>query len=165
MQRGSHQHLLSESVSRVKDFEKLAADMTAKKTVQTKAMKRGIHLNLLLLQNMKKSLETNCSRGLIINHHAPHLGASPDRKVVDLTADPVHGLLEIKCPNKDSFKDCSCLKNAAGNYTLKKTHEYYYQIVGQMGISGFTWCDFFVKCKNIITTLNASISTEMNERS
>ncbi len=97
---------------------------------------------------MKKSLETNCSRGLIINHHAPHLGASPDRKVVDLTADPVHGLLEIKCPNKDSFKDCSCLKNAAGNYTLKKTHEYYYQIVGQMGISGFTWCDFFVKCKN-----------------
>lgn len=135
--------------SRVKDFEKLAADRTAKKSVQTKAMKRGIQLEPVAAAEYEKITGNKLFPcGLIINHHAPHLGASPDRKVVDLTADPVHGLLEIKCPNKDSFKDCSCLTNAAGNYTLKKTHEYYHQIVGQMGISGFTWCDFFVKCKN-----------------
>lgn len=135
--------------SRVKDFEKLAADMTAKQTIQTKAMKRGIQLEPVAAAEYEKLTGNKLFPcGLIINHHAPHLGASPDRKVVDLTADPVHGLLEIKCPNKDSFKNCSYLTNAAGNYTLKKTHEYYYQIVGQMGISGFTWCDFFVKCNS-----------------
>jgi hypothetical protein len=27
---------------------------------------------------------------------------------------------------------------------LCKTHEYYYQIIGQLGITGCEWCDLFV---------------------
>jgi hypothetical protein len=31
---------------------------------------------------------------------------------------------------------------------LKLTHEYYYQVMGQMGITVVTWCDFFVLARD-----------------
>ena len=36
--------------------------------------------------------------GLVVNPAYPWIGASPDGKITDVHADPVHGLLEIKCP-------------------------------------------------------------------
>lgn len=78
--------------------------------------------------------------GFVINHHAPHLGASPDRKVIDPSASPTYSLLEIKCPNKDSMRDCKYLCcNADGSLSLQTTHEYYFQVMGQMGITGVTF--------------------------
>lgn len=68
--------------------------------------------------------------GFVINPHAPHLGTSPDRKVRDISTAPTYGLLEIKCPDKDSFKDCAYLYcKTDGTYALKTIHEYYYQMV------------------------------------
>ncbi len=73
-----------------------------------------------------------------------NLGTSPDRKVVDGTS---FGLLEIKCPAKNSCQDCPYLQRQAdGGYKLKETHVYYYQIIGQLGLTGMPWCDFFVMC-------------------
>ena len=88
--------------------------------------------------------------GFVVNPSCLHLGASPDRKVFDLNSSPVHGLLEIKCSMKELFQDCDCLKKNPNNstYTLKTTHAYYYQIMGQLGIIGLQWCDLFVMCAN-----------------
>lgn len=43
--------------------------------------------------------------GFVINPSAPYLGTSPDRKVFDPNGIPQFGLLEIKCPSKDSFTE------------------------------------------------------------
>ena len=86
--------------------------------------------------------------GFVVNPHAPHLGTSPDRKVIEKNGESTnYGLLEIKSPSKNSFTLCPYLsKQEDGSYKLKESHEYYYQIIGQLGITGMTWCDFFVKC-------------------
>lgn len=53
----------------------------------------------------------------------------------------VFGLLEMKCLQCDSCKDAKC------QLTLKRTHEYYFQVMGQMVITGLKWCDFMVFCR------------------
>lgn len=135
--------------SRVADYNVLAANLK-KKIVQTKVMKRGLELEPVAAaeyQDLTGYEIFPC--GFVINHHAPHLGASPDRKVIDPSASPTHGLLEIKCPNKGSVRDCKYLRcKADGSLSLKTTHEYYFQVMGQMGITGLKWCDFFVKCSD-----------------
>ena len=77
------------------------------------------------------------------------VGASPDRRVYDPSEDPPWGLLEIKCPQAESYVSLPYLKvNRNGLYCLTKAHEYYFQQMGCMGITGSAWCDFFVYCKN-----------------
>lgn len=83
--------------------------------------------------------------GLVVNPNAPHLGTSPDRKVIDRMGS--YGLLEIKCPSKENIKDCPYLmRQTDGSYTLKESHAYYYQIMGQLGLTDMPWCDLFVMC-------------------
>ena len=64
----------------------------------------------------------------------------------DPEADPSFGLLEIKCPVLESINDCKFLtRSPEGLLHLKKSHEYYYQIIGQLGLAGNQWWDLFVK--------------------
>lgn len=53
-------------------------------------------------------------------------------------------MVEIKCPNVKSYIDCSSLQMSNGAFQLKKSHAYFWQIQGQLLISGLEWCDFFV---------------------
>ena len=86
------------------------------------------------------------------------MAASPDGLVFDCseTGDPC-GLLEIKFPGrgeKFSLVDlCTkpehkpsafILRYADGKFYLKTTHKYYYQIQGQLYITGRPWYDFVV---------------------
>jgi hypothetical protein len=89
--------------------------------------------------------------GLVVNPACPWLGASPDRKVLDLKIG--FGLLEVKCPYsvKDITPQAACktqqdffCKEENGKFCLKKTHNYYAQIQGQMALGGAEWCDFLV---------------------
>ncbi|XP_061191746.1 uncharacterized protein LOC133199984 [Saccostrea echinata] len=47
-------------------------------------------------------------------------------------------------------KDFETLVDALFNnsYKLKSSHEYYYQIMGQMGLAGALWCDLFIWCRD-----------------
>ena len=58
-----------------------------------------------------------------------------------------HGLLEVKCPSVSSITECKYLveDGATDNLHLETTHEYYYQVQGQMGLTGASWCDFYVQ--------------------
>ena len=89
--------------------------------------------------------------GLIIHLECPWLGCCPDRNVYHLQAvqngyNPF-GLFEIKVvqEGQTSFVNGTYLiKDPITNeYTLKKTHVYYYQVQCQLALTGLEWCDFF----------------------
>ena len=84
---------------------------------------------------------------VVINPTAPHLATSPDRRTYDPTAMSPWGLLEIKCPISDSITALEYLKCRNGTYKLRKTHNLYHQVMGQMLLSDAEWVDFFVWCK------------------
>ena len=130
------------------DFESLAVRQL-KKTVQTAAMKHGINTEEEAAAAYADSGECNVfPAGIVINPSCPHLAASPDRRVYDPTENNPWGLLEIKCPVKDSISELAYLKCINGVYKLKKTHSYYYQVMGQMLLTGCKWVDFYVYCKS-----------------
>lgn len=93
--------------------------------------------------------------GLFVDRFRPFLGATPDGLVND------DGLVEVKClpsvttPLKECVKEKgknTCLEiNRKGDLTLKKKHNYYYQIQGQLNVTERNWCDLIVytSCKEI----------------
>ena len=91
------------------------------------------------------------SSGFVVNPAYPFLGCSPDAKVIDETEDNPFGIAEIKCPYKhrNVTPETACtgdsqfhLQMKDGFPALKTNHKYYYQVHGQMGITGAKWCDF-----------------------
>ncbi|XP_078700043.1 uncharacterized protein LOC144926880 [Branchiostoma floridae x Branchiostoma belcheri] len=149
-------HRLTSSIfkqvcSRKKDHSSLAQRFLSAKNIQTAAMKFGIEHEPEAAKLYAEVTGNNVYlSGFAINPSAPHLGASPDRKVYEHNATDPHGLLEIKCPDKHTFEECDYLKknNNDGTYKLKTIHAYYYQMMGQMALTGIKWCDFLVKCKD-----------------
>jgi hypothetical protein len=105
-----------------------------KRARQVYVKKQGIHVH-------------DC--GLCVNPEFPYLGATPDGIVCD---DGDCGIIEIKCPY--TARDMSieeslslpgfCLEERDNKICLKKTHAYYYQIQGQLMITGVEFCDFIV---------------------
>ena len=70
--------------------------------------------------------------------------------------DGVCGIIEIKCPfgakglNKQEAVSIFhkiktfCLHNVNGVISLKRDHDYFYQVQGRLMISGASFCDFVV---------------------
>lgn len=79
------------------------------------------------------------------------LGASPDAVVKDISLRTVR-LVEVKCPYKGRGKHVEelysdptfCCSLVDGDPVLSENHDYYYQIQGQMAVSGIHTCDFVV---------------------
>ncbi|XP_037399902.1 uncharacterized protein LOC119264966 [Pygocentrus nattereri] len=121
------------------------AERIIRGTRQTAEMKRGLEMESGAASEYCRILNVNYTPcGLIIHPDAPWLGASPDGVVFDPTEYPQFGLVEIKCPNVKNYIDCKYLYMEYGCSKLKKTHAYYWQIQGQLLISGLHWCDFVV---------------------
>ena len=103
---------------------------------------------------MKKTGNFVRQCGLFVHVNDPWLAASPDGIV--LAKDGTQGLLEIKClykaytydltPEEASVhpecKKSMCSVFVGGQAKLKETHNYYYQIQGQLEIAEYDWCDF-----------------------
>ncbi|KAG9261431.1 hypothetical protein AMEX_G5000 [Astyanax mexicanus] len=119
---------------------------------QTEAMKRGLELEPEVLTRYAESFKVNVLPcGLVVHPDAPHLGASPDGKVVDPTENPPFGIVEVKCPNVDSIAHVHHVRLAGGKAHLKKSHKYYSQVQGQLAVTGLAWCDFITDTKNDFT--------------
>ena len=88
--------------------------------------------------------------GLIIPPDAPWLAATPDSKVIDSGSSIPYGIVEVKCPEGKKSWDPEvastdpkfCLQSVDGHLRLKRDHEYFAQVQGQLVSSGAKWCDF-----------------------
>ena len=90
--------------------------------------------------------------GLWIDLNTGWLACSPDGLVWDGNEQLV-GILEIKCPYSaremtiseacQKISSFSCL-STEGGIKLAHSHNYYYQVQGQLAITGAQWCDFYV---------------------
>ena len=111
--------------------------------VQMAEMKRGLALEPVAIQEysrMKSVSYWPC--GFVIHPDAPWLGSSPDGIVFDPTERPPFGLVEIT--NARSYVDCSYLLMQSDTLKLKHSHSYYWQVQGQLLLTGMEWCDFVV---------------------
>ena len=86
---------------------------------------------------------------MFLNADKSYLGATPDQLLGCECCGS--GLLEVKCPysirhtkpTKDNIN--YILRDDVENtYRLKKDHDYFAQIQGQLAITKRKWCDFFV---------------------
>lgn len=132
------------------DVSKLVERLKSTKYVQTEAMRSGLAkepeaaTKYCSLKNNKVNMYP-C--GCIVSCSAPWLAASPDKKVYDPTKEDPFGLLEIKCPECATVSQHECLKeNEEGRLQLKRNHNYFYQILCQLAVTGMPWCDFFMWC-------------------
>ena len=85
--------------------------------------------------------------GLFVDTQHFFLAASPDGLVGN------DGLVEVKCPHSartmtpfdaaSEIKDFCCSPSKT-KITLKRGHNYYYQIQGQLHVTRKHWCDFVV---------------------
>lgn len=105
--------------------------------------------------------------GLIINKELPHLGASPDAIVQCRCCGK--GLVEIKSPYKyknQTIEDITndkryhLIKDDQGEFKLKRTSNWYFQIQSQMAISNLQWCDFVLYLEGNVKTGKHKIHVE-----
>ena len=90
--------------------------------------------------------------GLVVSMASPFLAASPDGKVIDRGCSKPFGLVEVKCPyskfHVSPLEACAdetfYAENVNEKPRLKRGHQYYFQIQGQLGITGASWCDFVI---------------------
>ena len=112
---------------------------------QTADMWQGLDLESIAVEEYCGKREVNhypC--GFLIHPDAPWMGSSPDGIVYDPEGQPVFGLLEIKCPNVQSYVDCPYITIRGGRHTLRRSHAYNWQIQGQMLVSGCDRYDFVI---------------------
>lgn len=124
------------------------AQRILKETHQTGAMKRGLELEADAIWEYCQIKRLNHYKsGFVVHPDAPWLGASPDGIVFDPSEQPQFGLVEIKCPNVKSYVDTSYLRVINGTLQLKPSHAYYFQVQGQILVTGMSWCDFVVSAE------------------
>ena len=121
------------------------AERMLKGTRQTADMKRGREMEFIAATEYCKLRNISYTPvGLVIHPDAPWLGSSPDGLVYDPTTQPPFGLVEFKSPNVKNYVDCSYLKMKDGSLVLPESHMYYWQVQGQLLLTGLQWCDFVV---------------------
>ena len=119
-------------VKRKRNFEKFAAELINPKPFTSRYVEHGIKYEV---------------------------GSSPDGRVVDFGCQNNFGLSEVKCPETkfhvtplDACQDLNFFCEAVnGQCKLKRTHSYFAQVQGHMGVTGASWCDFIVYTKKGIS--------------
>ena len=141
-------------VKSIMGFDEFQGNAATKYGTRTEVLARNLYA-----QHIKKihvdSHVAEC--GLLISETNPILRATPDGKVSCSCCGT--GLLEIKCPYTSSVKkglngyDIAKLGNYHvvlddnGLIKLKLSSPWYTQIQGQLGVSGYPWCDFVMYTK------------------
>ena len=126
---------------------------------ESKATKHGTalepHAKLQVISILKKSHKnfTFTNPGLKLDPTYPYIAASPDLSVTCHCCG--NGAIEIKCPESVCESDPSeekvdyLIKDVDNLIRLKKNHNYYAQIQGQMAIANCTHSWVFVYTFNI----------------
>ena len=130
-----------------RDLTKLCRQIFSPPVLHNAAVLRGVKFEKAAVQAFEEN--TGCKVepcGLFVNVQYPFLAASPDGVI---GAD---SLIEIKCPYKAYNKeiDANALfpylsrNPVTGKPCLKHNSKYYFQIQGQLGVTGRKLCFFVV---------------------
>ena len=90
--------------------------------------------------------------GFVVSMASPFLEASPHGKVIDRGCSKPFGLVEVKFPytkfRMSPLEACADVsffaENVNGKPRLKREHQYFFQIQGQLRNTGASWCDFVI---------------------
>ncbi|XP_060871434.1 uncharacterized protein LOC132945685 [Metopolophium dirhodum] len=129
-------------------------NMLYKSSITSKEMTHGVENESLArtrFQDLTGMTVKLC--GLFTDNEYPYLAASPDGLIGD------NAIVEIKCPytarDTNNAKEAIeskllqyCIINKDGTIKLKKEHPYFYQIIGQLRITGRNICFFVVHTNN-----------------
>ncbi|XP_041374757.1 uncharacterized protein LOC121387645 [Gigantopelta aegis] len=127
------------------NFPMLARALTKSSKISTAPIKHGRKYEPVAIAKYEELKKCNVEQsGIVINKLKPFLGCSPDG-VVD------ERLIEIKCPFTARNKSV-CPATVPYLYEREGTHDYFYQVQGQLYCTGkqtcafciFTVCDFKV---------------------
>ena len=106
----------------------------------------------MIAKNSHTNFTLRESPGLYINPRIPHLGASPDGVFVQRECHG-NGIVEVKCPYcKQMIRlmmqqrtHASVSRNVVTVLpSLKRSHEYFYQVQCQLFVTGMAYCHFVV---------------------
>ena len=157
--------------SREKDHESLSTRLLEGKQVQTAAMRYRIeNEDDVALQYSQHFVRAVFPVGFVLNPSVPHLGCSPDRRVFDVTENNPWSPLEVRCPQAENLSVLKYLhrNSRSGAYSLKRTHAYYHQAMGCMGLTGSAWEDFYISCRSEFHCeriyFDSNLSEEMFEK-
>ena len=129
------------------------------KPFSSKYVAHGIKYEPVALQEYQKFMFNNNTpvtvlrSGFVVSKSCPVLGASPDARIIDKGCSICFGLGEVKCPytkfHVTPLEACSDPSNFMEKVNdnecrLKRNHEYYTQVQGQMDATGAQWCDFIM---------------------
>ena len=135
------------------------------KPFTSKYVQHGIKYEPVALHEYEKFMKNRNSPvvvlkcGLIVCEGNSILAATPDAKVIDVGCVKPFDLAEVKCPQTkfhvtplDACSDTNfCLqRDSDDKCKLKRSHSYYKQVQGQMGIAGAQWCDFIVYTEKVL---------------
>ncbi len=127
-----------------KDLQSLSERLYNPPRLHTPAIMHGRACESKAIQ---KFAEKNCVQvlpaGLFVDPEKPFLGASPDGVVDEVS------LLEVKCPysarnEKISAETVHFLCPVGTSLSLKRNHNYYYQVQGQLALAKRKFCFFVV---------------------
>ncbi|KAM4581645.1 uncharacterized protein V3H82_005783 [Fundulus diaphanus] len=82
--------------------------------------------------------------GLVVHPRAPWMGAIPDGLVYDPKETSRFGLVHIKYVGIKSIAECPFLICRNGVLELNRSHQYYWQMQGEMMVTGTPWCDLLL---------------------
>lgn len=125
--------------------EKMADRILLGSSFTSQATRHGLKYEKRALEKLSEIKVKNCREcGLYISTQFPFLGASPDGII-----DQENACVEVKCPyaarnEKICPKTVVFLEENNGDLQLKRNHDYYYQVQGQMLCSGAVTCYFCV---------------------
>ncbi|KAK6178339.1 hypothetical protein SNE40_013138 [Patella caerulea] len=127
-----------------RDIDMLLRGLLQPVNLKTKQTMYGRQYESVAVESFESLTNTTTkSCGLFVSETHPMLAASPDRVIDGET------LVEVKCPYSARNQLISeltvpYLMLTDGKLTLKKTHNYYYQIQGQLFCAGRRQCKFIV---------------------
>ena len=149
--KSAHKDSFSSSVGAKKLIDSLLG--TVKIPENLPALKYGREMEAKAKEEHQKLFEkqhqdtTYRECGIFIHKKKQYLGASPDLLIECSCCGK--GVLEIKCPlsvanERPLPSNLSYLCDNDEKVTLKRNHQYFAQIQGQMAIAERHWCHFFV---------------------
>lgn len=128
-----------------RDLDTLAKSLISKRDIKVPSVLHGQKYETVAVEKYEKKFGLSTQKcGIFISMEHPQLAASPDR----ILNDDI--LVEVKCPYTARDKPISpktvpyLSSGEGGKLELNKTHDYYYQIQGQLFCANRQLCHLVV---------------------